>query len=244
MKNTAKNGRYEVGNVLQNNYGTYYKIIEKLDNPFRRIIFLDEFSYEKIVTTSNMSVGNCKNPYDKTMCGIGYMGECDKVSKEIYSKWASILQRCYSEKCLNNKPTYKNVTVCEEWLCFKNFQNWYIDTYPKNINNPTVDKDLLQFRIEHKIYSPKTCIWVTNEINNLIKNLENSSYIYKTDNGYQVSFEGGKSRKYFKSYDDSKIFLNGLYKNKIEKTNIYLNSLDYLEKDLFIKNIKLEDLCL
>ena len=33
----------------------------------------------------------------------------------------ALLKRCFCEKYQKRKPTYKNATVCKEWLDFQNF---------------------------------------------------------------------------------------------------------------------------
>ena len=58
------------------------------------------------------------------------------------------------------RPTYKDVTVCEEWHCFQNFAEWYDENY---VEGWCLDKDILIK--ENKTYSSKTCCFVPNEIN-------------------------------------------------------------------------------
>lgn len=64
--------------------------------------------------------GSIRNPFHKSVVGVGYLGEGIYKTKEkgkmtnIYNTWFKMLVRCYSEKFRTKYPTYKNVTVCEE----------------------------------------------------------------------------------------------------------------------------------
>ena len=73
----------------------------------------------------------------------------------FYRRWVHMLERCYSERYQEKKPTYIGCTVCEEWLRFSNFKSW-MET--QDWEGKHLDKDLL---VEgNKIYSPDTCILV------------------------------------------------------------------------------------
>ena len=79
----------------------------------------------------------------------------------FYRTWKSMLRRCYSIKTQNNQPTYIGCTVSKEWLTFSNFRSW-MET--QNFEGNQLDKDLL---IEgNKVYSPQTCVFVTQTVNN------------------------------------------------------------------------------
>jgi len=86
-----------------------------------------------------------------------------RIRCPFYQKWTHMLTRCYCEKYLHDKPTYKYCTVCDEWLIFSNFKKWM----KKQIwQGKELDKDILVKG--NKIYSPSTCLMVTREINLLI----------------------------------------------------------------------------
>lgn len=86
-----------------------------------------------------------------------------KVSCPYYARWCHMLERCYSQASLKARPTYKNCTVCDEWLIFSNFRAWMIK---QDWQGKELDKDILAK--ENKIYSPDTCIFVTAHVNQLI----------------------------------------------------------------------------
>jgi hypothetical protein len=114
--------------------------------------------------------GSIVNPYDKTVLGIGYLGEGNYKSTENgkhtpqYTTWINMMKRCYDEKEIKRYPKYKECTVAEEWYNFQIFAQWYDDNYYE-IEGETMclDKDILHKG--NKIYSPETCIFVPNRIN-------------------------------------------------------------------------------
>ena len=63
------------------------KIIEYVNSDNVTIKFLDEHGFEKNTTYSNFKNGCIKNPYDKIIFGVGYLGEgkYSAYHKRIYS---------------------------------------------------------------------------------------------------------------------------------------------------------------
>lgn len=89
-----------LGEIRKNTFGTEMKIIEC--NTQKNIIveFLDDYHYRKTTTYTTFKSGNVKNPYDKKICNVGYMGEgkyhC-KYSNGIhtleYQNWIAMIRR-------------------------------------------------------------------------------------------------------------------------------------------------------
>ena len=95
--------------------------------------------------------------------GIYEKGSYDTVKdKKAYRTWKNILQRCYDEKTLERFPTYVGCEICDEWVYFQNFADWYHKNY---VDGYTLDKDILG---DGKLYSPDTCCFVPNHINNIL----------------------------------------------------------------------------
>ena len=89
-----------------------------------------------------------------------------QVMCKYYSTWRDMLKRCYDSKYQIKYPTYIGCSVCDEWLTFSNFKKWM---EIQDWENKCLDKDILAQN--NKVYSPETCIFVTNAINLLfIKN--------------------------------------------------------------------------
>lgn len=117
----------------------------------------------------NILNGNIKNPYHKSVWGVGYFGIGKYNSKthcKIYQTWQGMLERCYDTKFQSKHPTYKGCLVDKVWHNFQNFAEWFEENYKEGF---VLDKDIL-FK-GNKIYSPETCCFVPHEINALfVKN--------------------------------------------------------------------------
>lgn len=77
-----------------------------------------------------------------------------------YSKWSSMLNRCYSAKRQKKNPYYMGCSVCEEWLYFSNFRMWM---EKQNWEGNELDKDFLVQG--NKVYSPETCLFIPQRLN-------------------------------------------------------------------------------
>lgn len=123
-------------------------------------------------TWQQFLLGRVKNVYDRSVFGIGFIGEGEytpTVNGEFtiqYLTWASMLKRCYSKKFHEKQPSYKDCIVCDEWHNFQNFSKWYDDNFYEFDGHRThLDKDILVKG--NKLYSPETCIFVPQFINSL-----------------------------------------------------------------------------
>ncbi len=72
--------------------------------------------------------------------------------KEIYSRWKSMLFRCYGE---DTKYCYQDCTVCEEWLTFSNFKRWMEQ---QDYEGKELDKDLRI--LGNTEYSEAACMFI------------------------------------------------------------------------------------
>ena len=77
-----------------------------------------------------------------------------------YRVWLNMLQRCYSAKYQEKKPTYRCCSVSQEWLTFSVFKCWMES---QDFGGKQLDKDLL-FE-GNKVYSTETCVFVTSMVN-------------------------------------------------------------------------------
>ena len=93
----------KIGEIRNNNSGTLMKIIDYKSTSDITVEFLDEYHYTKHTTYSNFVRGNVKNPYDKDLFGVGYLGvgkyKCKRDNEEnlseVYETWMGMLRRCY-----------------------------------------------------------------------------------------------------------------------------------------------------
>lgn len=142
-------------------YNSYTNVVVKLLNT--------DYEYLKSVRYGDLKKGQVKNPFHKSVRGVGYMGVGSYGAKvngkqDIrYKTWTSMLNRCYKNGGINS---YKDCTVCEEWHNYQNFAKWYDENYYEVDNEQMcLDKDILVKG--NKVYSPETCIFVPERINYL-----------------------------------------------------------------------------
>lgn len=85
---------------------------------------------------------------------------------KLYLTWKSILARCYCPKFQEENKTYKGCQICEEWKHLSNYKKWFDENY---IEGYQLDKDL--FGHNSHIYSPQTCCFIPQDLNNIIKGI-------------------------------------------------------------------------
>lgn len=129
--------------------------------------------------------GKINNPNERLLFKVGYLGvgshktrDNNKKTKE-YIVWSGMLERCYSEKCLYSKTSYKDVTVDSRWHNFQNFcedlpyvdgyENWKNNIIPRMYH---LDKDIKcsELVLENSVYSLNTCKFITGSENTKERN--------------------------------------------------------------------------
>lgn len=211
-----KNNKYDlIGLEFKSTKGQKYKIIDYINNNNVKIEFEDGY-----ITTKRLydvKTGNVKNPYYKCLYNMGYLGEGDANSKfNSYIYWTSMLRICYDE----NKGS-----VCDEWLNFQKFNEWF------NKNNYSVENDRLELSTfltnghNERYYSPETSFLMPSKLLRCLK------YKRKKSSDLPVGV--------------SKIFNSNKYSVVISKTifgkskSKYLGSFDSIEEaSLTYKNAK------
>lgn len=105
----------------------------------------------------------------KLVYGIGiyekgkYQANVNGKNTKVYVAWYGMLQRCYDAKYQERHPTYIGCSVCNEWLSFQSFAEWYELNHPKDGGSYHLDKDLKI--LGNKVYSPDTCLFVSQQVN-------------------------------------------------------------------------------
>lgn len=157
-----------IGFTNRNYYGSEMKIIKYKDG---KNIWV-EFDDGTIVKTmwNTFKNGRVVSPFNPTVSGIGYIGvgkytSKERIGKEAYERWYSMLNRCYGRK-ENRNVTYKDASVAEVWFNFQNFAEWHEQNYYEiGVGKMGLDKDILVKG--NRVYSPETCIYVPQRINSL-----------------------------------------------------------------------------
>jgi hypothetical protein len=196
--------------------GCEVEIINCTHNSDCTIKFLDTEYIKYNVDFADIMRGEVKNPYHPSVFNVGFIGLGVYKTKEdykmtpYYKKWTGILKRVYG-----NTKHYEGVTICKEWYNFQVFAEWFYENYnPETMKEWQLDKDILIKG--NKVYSPKTCCFVPQEINNLFtKNNKNrgdypigvtltKNNIIMSNLGNVVLYRGNDILKAFQAYKVAK----------------------------------------
>ena len=132
--------------------------------------FVDS-GYEIKTTMQHIRKGNNIDRFQPTLLGVGIVGNSSTIDffgkrlKE-YQVWKGVLERCFSEKYRDKKPTYKDCTVSDNFKYFPYFKEWCNKQIGFDQVGWHLDKDILSKG--NKVYSEDTCCFVPQEINSLL----------------------------------------------------------------------------
>ena len=158
-----------------------------------------------------------KKDSNKLICGVGindvdYPIRINGTRIKSYDVWRNMLSRCYNKKYQEKQSSYIGCDVCEEWKYFSNFKKWFDVHYIKGF---ALDKDIL---IQgNKIYSPLTCLFIPQYINNLLIKCD------ATRGNYPIGVDFNKYHNKFRAKcknGNSSIFL-GYYNSSCEAHEAY-----------------------
>jgi len=166
---------FKTGDTFTTNEGCTIKVIEYFNALNILIEFQDKHKHTRIVRAEHIIKGSIKNPFFKSVWGVGFIGlgkflaKKDKKMTHEYTVWNLMLARCYDKNHMDKNPTYEGCSVAEIWHNFQNFAEWF--TSQKHYSDGyELDKDIL---IDgNRIYSPNTCILAPKEINTLFNQRE------------------------------------------------------------------------
>jgi len=162
-----------------------------------KVVF-KETGYETTTSLDRLRGGNIVDPIQKSQntpktVGVGLydwwviedtLTTADK--RKMYLLWWNLLTRCYDELSLVKHPTYRGCSVCEEWLTFSVFRSWVLT---QDWRGNDLDKDILYKG--NKLYSPDTCVYVTNVVN-CFSNITKSNDVSTTLIGSYYRESSGK----------------------------------------------------
>lgn len=194
------------------------QIVEYVNDQNFDVKFLDNHGYIKRHTTySNFKRGQIKNPYDKTICEIGYLGDGyyktkirDNIHTQEYRIWVAMIRRCYDGKRANIYPAYYGkCIVCDDWHNYQIFAKWYSENFYIIDERLHIDKDILF--PQSKTYSPETCLLVPQRINEL--------FTYRKNNdGVPIGIAKTKTGKFRAEYNTQAL---GTFSTLIEAFEAY-----------------------
>lgn len=142
--------------------------------------------YEGAVTRQQVITGAVKDYFKRSYYGVGYIGGKKYKTKSngknttCYNRWKNMLARCYDFETKKGRPSYDGCTVCGDWHNYQNYASWF---YQNFISGFDVDKDI---EINgNRVYSPKTCRFVSHKDNSIKANCKN--YQLKSPDGVVFS---------------------------------------------------------
>lgn len=239
---------FEKSNEVNNDRKRSYSKIQFLNNGY-------------ITTIRTDSIGkydhNLLNPYDRTIYGVGYLGDYKSVPnfeeweiRILKTKWVNMIKRCYSEKYKENSPTYDDIFVHNEWHSFENFLKdvRYLPQYFLAREDKFKDWHLDKDYYGSNAYSKNTCVFlklkenVTYARNNGCYKItdENGNIYYDlTIAGFAQTIQEDNYRKIHKALQKSNKYKNFIIEKKNETDEyVYRYELSRNQVVELIKNIR------
>ena len=155
--------------------GYKYRIVRYVSKEFMQVRFEDGTTKE---ISRQSAINQTLSKIPKKVYGIGVADYSEDSLPEVKDKWRGILRRSiqFEKGYISNKnqkaiSSYSEVTICEEWLTFSNFEKWMLT---HNWEGKDLDKDLLG---NGKHYSPDTCCFLPHQVNIAIQTRENTTEV-------------------------------------------------------------------
>lgn len=169
----GKKSKQWVGREFTSIDGYKYTIVGYVSKEFMQVRFEDGTTKE---ISRQSAINQTLSKIPKKVYGIGIADYSEDSLPEVKDKWIGVLRRSVQSKngYISNKnqktiSSYDEVTVCEEWLTFSNFEKWMLD---HNWEGKDLDKDLLG---NGKHYSPDTCCFLPHQVNIAIQTRNNTT---------------------------------------------------------------------
>ena len=224
-----KKDKQRIGEIISNNEGCKFKIIDYINANNITVQFLDEYGAKIYkVQYATAKKGEVKNPYFPSVYGVGCLGLMSDGSKPItkekgekentreYRLWSNMIRRCYDEKFQENNQAYKDAIVCDRWLVFVNFLEdiTSIEGYELWKNNPkqriALDKDIKGKG--SKIYCLENCCFISQIENTNESNMRNDT----KEKIYGINKNTGEKTQMFNSITEASKKMN-LHRQGISK---------------------------
>lgn len=179
-------------------------------------------------------LGVATNDADYTVCPTV---DGKKLTCPAYLSWRNMLMRVFSEVYHMKQPTYRACTVCEQWLYFMTYREWWLKN---NKDDWHLDKDFLTPGNKH--YAPENCVFIPQWLSAFVSGHESARgpqpigvLFDKRHNLFVARIGDGtrSSKRYiggFKTKEDAAL----AYKNEKLKTLLALKGkIDAIDKRLY-----------
>lgn len=226
MRDVSKSKVKYEGKVFTSTNSGDFKVIEYIDPKNVVIEFLT--TGERLVARiGNVITGKVKDRMYPSVYGVGITGEKIPVVEGKRCKqrelWIRMLDRCYSKG--KNKPTYEGCSVSENFKYYPFFKEWCEKQIGFDVKGFALDKDILVKG--NKVYSEDVCVFVPQEINNIL------TYKKSTNKSLPASVALQKSGKYSASFRKNRVTQNlGRFDTPEEAFQAYKQA-----KEAYIKEV-------
>lgn len=173
--------------------------------------------------SGSLKRGEVKNPNTPKIFGVATNDLENMTHTKVYTKWHSMIRRCYSSTFHKTNPAYIGVTVQPSWLIFSNLKR-DVENLPFfsccETDNYELDKDILADG--SRMYKLETISFVPKEINTtLVKDIRSGKY-----KGYAVNQHGNYSVSTHGELDAirKELGLKYSHRNKEDATSVYKQS--------------------
>lgn len=164
------------------------------------VAFCDDKTFPFIAHIGNLRKGKYKNPYTKSVYGVGYIG-CGEFSpardRKAYKSWLGMVRRVFDDYAKTRRPSTVDLLMANEWRCFQNFASWATKQKGYDISGFELDKDLLIYG--NNIYRGEYCCFLPREINTALPKRNSSTakvYPYRDCNNSLYTLYQSQSRDY------------------------------------------------
>ena len=215
--------KYDKGYKCSGKYGDF-EVLEYVSKK-RVLVRFTKTNHEKWTDTKSILAGTVKDPFFPNLHGVGCIGNTTSslnvdgstVVKKSYTTWEHMLRRCYATNT-NLDKTYKDCSVCPEWLCFENYEVWYDANYKEGFE---VDKDLKY--LGNRVYSPETCTFIPSRINSMVGFKTFNSARKESNAGLPVGVSYHKRDDVYTAqcYDGDRLVSLGYHENPDEAFSAY-----------------------
>ena len=220
-----------VGKVFKSLNSGDFKILKYNDGKDVEIQFLNT-GFEATVQLTTIKSGSIKDLYLPSVYGVGILGNKypSKISGVLTKDcmlWKNMLKRCYNDSFKKKNPTYEGCEVSDKFKSYEYFYEWCHKQIGFGDEGWHLDKDLLVKG--NKIYSENTCVFIPQEINNVLTKRTASRgehligvYWHKTSKVFVARVNKNKRGSEYL----------GSFKTEIEAFNAYKKA-----KEVFVKEV-------
>ena len=214
-----------VGKVCKSKSSGDFKILKYNNSKNVEIQFINT-GFETSSQLEHIKNGNVKDPYVPSVYGVGilgakYLASINGVQTKEYMLWQSMLERCYSATYQKQRPTYEGCEVSDNFKSYEYFYEWCHKQIGFDNQGWHLDKDLLIKG--NKVYSEDSCVFIPQEINNVLTKSTASRgeyligiYWNKTNKAFRARVNKNKGKQEHLGYFNTELEAFNAYKEAKE----------------------------